>query len=167
MAALFRSRGFGGMAVLGRHPFAPPGGWAATEQRCGLLHFDGGYADDYSSDDDLRNTTETYADHVANYTPPISGAAGGRVVLSTTTSKCSHYPHPPGMPQLFEEELEKAVVSAEQVRGRFLFSKFPRSFLLNEQDRPPRTALLNFSNLKNRLFSFSMYRRTWKDSHRW
>ena len=44
------------------------GGWAPSE-RCGVLHFDGGYAEDYSSDD-LRNTTKTYADHVANYTPP-------------------------------------------------------------------------------------------------
>lgn len=115
MAGRFRVQGFGGMAVLGRHPFAPPGGWAPLEESCGLLHFDGGYADDYSTDD-LRNTSETYADHVANYTPPTGP---GRVIVSTTTSKFSHYPHPSAWrlrgstPFLFEQELNKAVCSSK------------------------------------------------------
>ena len=116
MAARFQARGFAGMAVLGRHPFAPAGGWAPLEDSCGLLHFDGGYGDDYSTDD-LRNTSETYADHVANYTPPTGP---GRVIASTTTSKYSHYPHPSAWrlrgstPFLFEQELEKAVCAAEK-----------------------------------------------------
>ena len=89
--------------------------WGALESECGVLHFEGGYGNDYSYDD-LRNVTggQTYADHVANYTPPV----GSRIIASTATSRNSHYPHPsawhlPGTsPALFETELQKAVDNA-------------------------------------------------------
>lgn len=121
MAALFRTHGFGGISVLGRHAIgATETEWAALEAD-GVLHFEGNYGDDYwngTKTPQNRNPNEpanvTYQNHVANYTAPI----GKRVIASTATSLNSHYPHPsswrlPGTsPKLFEEELQKAVGNA-------------------------------------------------------
>ena len=121
MAATFRSHGFGGISILGRHPIgATDAAWELLEAE-GVLHFAGGYGNDYwdsktspANRNPFEKANVTYSDHVYNYTPPV----GQRVVASTATSLDSHYPHPsnyrlPGTsPQLFEEELTKAVGNA-------------------------------------------------------
>jgi len=104
MAALFRSKGFGGVALLARHPIPSKLADFDELEKHGVLHFTGFYAADHSSGG-------TYAERVANYNPPVDP----RTAINTFTAKHTHAPHPskwhcPGhTPALFKKLLEKAV----------------------------------------------------------
>jgi len=103
IATLFRSRGFAGIAVLGRHPIPSQLADFDELERLGVLHFNGFYAEDHSSGG-------TYAERVANYSPPVDP----RTIINTFTAKHTHAPHPskwncPGhTPALFRKLLGKA-----------------------------------------------------------
>ena len=104
MGALFRSHGFGGVALLARHPISDQLADFSGLEDDGVLRFTGFYAVDHSSGD-------TYAERVANYAPPVDP----RTFVNTVTAKHTHAPHPskwhcPGhTPALFRELLGKAV----------------------------------------------------------
>jgi len=109
IAALFRSDGFAGIAVLGRHPIPSQFIDFDELEKQGVLHFNGFYAGDHSSGD-------TYAKRVANYSPP----ADPRTITNTFTAKHTHAPHPskwhcPGhTPALFRKLLQKAVAHVHE-----------------------------------------------------
>ena len=100
----FRSKGFGGIALLARHPISSKMADFAELEKHGVLHLNGYYATDHSSG-------STYAERVANYSPPTEA----RTIINTSIAKHTHPPHPskwhcPGhSPALFRKLLEKAV----------------------------------------------------------
>ncbi len=107
MAALFQSHGFGGVALLARHPISGKAIDFSALERDGVLHFTGSYSGDNS-------TGATYAERVARYSPPV----GPTTVLNVCTAKQTHTPHPskwrcPGhSPKLFQKMLAQAVAHA-------------------------------------------------------
>ena len=111
IAALFRSKGFGGVALLARHGIGSGQADFAALERDGVLHFSGGYAE-------TSSTGAAYADLVANFSPPTDP----RAIVNTFTAVHSHTPHPskwvcPGnTPALFRLLLEKAVAHIERNR---------------------------------------------------
>ena len=108
MAKLLQDEGYGGMAVLARHPISSNMLDFAALEEDGVLHFVASYATDDSSG-------ETYTERVANYDPP----ADPNTILNVCTAKHTQAPHPskwvcPGhSPELFGEMLRKALDHVE------------------------------------------------------
>ncbi len=109
IANLFQSEGYGGVALLARHPIGDGILNFSDLEQDGVLHFAASYADDHSSG-------ATYPERVTNYAPPTAPDT----VLSVCTAKHTHTPHPskwqcPGhSPTLFREMLKKAAAHVER-----------------------------------------------------
>ena len=108
VAERFQAAGYGGVALLARHPTADKIlGYDALERQ-GVLYLTASYSDDYSKG-------ETYGERVANSALPV----GARTVLNVCTAKHSHSPHPskwvcPGStPALFGEQVRRAVAHVQ------------------------------------------------------
>ena len=105
MAALFQAHGFGGLAVMGRHPISLTDAERQMLEAAGVLHYDAEYGDGLSP-----NQT-SYSAHVQAYQPPVDP----HTIVSTATSLSSHNPHPSGWvlpgsrPELFGDELTAAI----------------------------------------------------------
>lgn len=104
MAQVFQDKGFGGIALLGRHGISSQQADFDALEREGVLHFSGNYAE-------WETTGETFAQRVQNYAPPTDL----HTILNIVTSCHTHTPHPsqwqcPGStPELFGQLLQKAV----------------------------------------------------------
>lgn len=109
IAAHLRSKGFGGVALLARHPISGKMADFTELEKDGVLHFNGYYATDHSSG-------STYAERVTNYSPPVDS----RTIINTFIAKHTHPPHPskwhcPGhSPALFKKLLGKAVTHVHE-----------------------------------------------------
>jgi len=104
MGKRFQAAGYGGIALFVRHPTGDKVMNYADLERQGVLYFRATYSDDHGKG-------ATYPEHVATAAPPTDR----RWIVNTATSLHTHTPHPskwvcPGhTPELFKEELKKAV----------------------------------------------------------
>ncbi len=109
IAARFRERGYGGVALLCRHGITGEMADLDALEIDGVLHYSGAYAA-------MPAEGDTFAQRVASYSPP----ADPRAILNVVTACHSHTPHPskwrcPGStPELFGQLLHRAVEHVEE-----------------------------------------------------